>query len=259
MSSDDIFASPYSLLDEAKECVDHVERLQRAYIGSNAIREVRYENPESGFEVVALRLVDAIPPRLSAKASGAINNLRHALDQGLWQSIRATSGEPAKDTYFPFAESIPDLNGRLRQLEGLGLHPDISDVIRKHKPWKRGKDTPDANVVLRAVGSFAATKHRENLGVNVNSNSIHAKFMASSGHVPCMGIGSWDRGNNEIKLGEVGAGGDIKYKIEIPFYVCINRIDDLDGVPLLPFLVEALKQVRALADELKAETIRITK
>lgn len=252
----DIFESPKVLMEEAVECVNHVQCIAVEYFGRNPIREVRYTNPESGLEVIALRLVDPIPPRLRAKASAAINDMRHALDQTLWQSILATNGSaPAKDTYFPFCESIPDLNGRLAALEGLGLHPSISDVIRTHKPYKLRKDAPDANVILRSVGVFAATKHRELVGVNLDSNAVHVVEMAHSETDGFICLGFWDRSKNEIKIGEVSPGGNIQYKLRVPLFVCLNKIPGLDGAPLVPFLTKAFKATTAVIQDIERTTL----
>jgi len=254
MTDTDAFESPKALLQEAGERFSHLEQLCDRFKYDHPLQKIYEDDPETGLVSVKLRVEHPVSSSIRAKVSGIINDLWHSLDQAVWQGISLTpnSTPDSKTIYFPFCEGPNDLNGRLQKLRSVGMSWSVAEAIRAYKPYPENAQFPDGNMTLRCIGYFASTKHKQIVGLNIDSNEIHVKklYMEEGGSA----IGSWDRKNQEIELCKVPQNSHIEYSVEIPYFICFTQIRGLDGKPVIPFMRAAFEETDAIISDIESAT-----
>jgi hypothetical protein len=105
---------------------------------------LRIEDGGSGQHNWTIRVRRQIPKEFSAIIGDVLHNLRAALDLLACDLVRLNGGND-KDVYFPFCNSVDDLDETIRKRKIDRAASDVVDLIRSFKPYKGG------NVALRAI------------------------------------------------------------------------------------------------------------
>lgn len=97
-----------------------------------------------------------LSPEIAYKFSEIMSDMKHLLDQAVYSSIKYTSGVKSKSCHFPSGRQESDFENSIRRFcIKAGMHPDVTEVVRKSKCFASG------NHLLYQVAVFARNKHRD--------------------------------------------------------------------------------------------------
>lgn len=245
--------SRYSV-EHAQAHIGHLEREIAAFFKENPYERVIQHDPHTGIDVHKIVLKQRLPRRLPGLAFDAANNLRAALDQACY-AVAIAAGLPGNKAHFPFGEDETEIKGRNR---GKGKSADIPKevfgVIVALKPYRSG------NVLLWALNKIANTqKHETIISIGVGPGSgLHS---LETGHAtvwpPIRFPPVWDRSKQEMEVMRVSHGDTPGYKLQFSTYVCINKIEGIDGVPAIGVLRDMSSVVERSLMAIESEAIRI--
>jgi hypothetical protein len=219
---------------EFKVALDHF--LADPELGSLAVEM----DLDTGQEVFKFKFAKTIPSILRRKATDALLNARHSLDQSLFGAITTLEGPRKRGPYYPFAGSPDELD---KFLVDRRISRALWDCIKRHQPYPTGDTYPGGNNLIRTLAQMAGNKHTVGLsfqGVTAGSNAISGPFYLQSAASPLLQNQLvWDAVKNEIELAR---GWDLQIYLDGSIELTVHiALDD----PRLPQPVEA---VLALAE-----------
>jgi hypothetical protein len=134
-----------------------------------------------------------------------------------------------------------------------GFPAGILALFRTLKPYQAG------NQIIWALNRVRRqSTHRLLVPVGSALHGIAVKNLTISSPVPCeIPPPRWDSEKNEITLVIVGRGSDLKYDIELAFFVAFGQVEGLAGEPVLDTLDDAASEVERIILAIEAESRRI--
>lgn len=253
----DPFESPKLLIEGAQENIADFQARSDAFFGGNPTARVEEIDRSTGEKLIKLRITAALPGRLRVKASDALNNLRHALDQAVCASSVALRGKAATQAYFPFGRSPDDVADILKSSRYSHVPAELHALLVGFEPYPPGADHAGGDELLREFGRISGpNKHQSLLKVGADLNSIHIGALRLSGQVSIPNP-VFDSSKNELIFARLGPTGRIDYDIGLPFFVAFNAPGPLNGKPVATYLRLLAGKVEGIVLAVEAETARI--
>ncbi|MFG1226017.1 hypothetical protein [Xanthobacter wiegelii] len=246
------FEDSLLLVAEAKSKFDTLCSMMKEFAESKPSKYRFEKRPETNETWHFQRVVKQFPPRARSVMSGAIGDLRHALDMATCESARLLGASAGHQTYFPFANSFDELEPTIRK-RCKHVRPEILDIIRGWKPYKGGDDDLHAITRLAGIG-----KHRELLKVSPRPQfGRHADFNFSGvQHINYIfDIGS-DRDDEFLfAITSPIAGKIFNITMEVSHVLRFGDVADMKGRGALEFLDDSTAKIGSIVAAIKAETI----
>lgn len=246
------FEGPLEYLAAAREHLTAFESLCDSFVRSCDYEVVRTRDNKTSEEVISLRFSKRPTPRLRAKATSILSDIRNALDQAVCDAAVALGRKNAKNVYFPLGQNAADLEdaikGRCRN-----VHPEILDFIRACKPYYGGND------IVRTACQIITDKHSRILRLSLGGKYTHLVsnenlFIRS----PCkFWINKWNRLKNELEYARVGPGGHFQMDINHPIKVVLGEGHAPFDGPASAALRDIISETERIILGLEAETARI--
>jgi hypothetical protein len=138
-------------LDRAAEHLEAIDSGFRQFIEvdlENRTSQVADIDPdERGWQFIKWGKVPTPDPRLGAVLGGFVHNVRSALDQTIWQLVKANGCTPERTTQWPVSETEGqwrnDITHRDVAKRGpaptAGLSNDAFELVRQFQPFRAGK------------------------------------------------------------------------------------------------------------------------
>lgn len=126
-------------VERAKEHIDYLGTLVRAFFRSEPYKVVSYNEPDTGDLVYKAKVLAQPPLWWSAVVGDAIHNLRSSLDLLVCEMVRAEGNPVTEYTGFPIFKSADAFkSGYLAKVKG--APKTALDLIKKAKPYKGGDE-----------------------------------------------------------------------------------------------------------------------
>jgi hypothetical protein len=154
-------------VDRAKRHIRDLTREISGFLDRKPYRVV-IEPQFDGAIGPVIRVREAIPCDFPLIVGDAVHNLRASLDL-LACALVEMNAKSTKNVYFPFAEDGKHLELVIKQRNVDRAAPDVVDIIRSLKPYKRGNDAlraihdmdiMDKHKLIIPVVYFAGFSHR---------------------------------------------------------------------------------------------------
>lgn len=240
----DIFESPKILLKETKSHIIEIDLLIQEFFSDCILTRFVDVDPVTGHIIHKARLNKfEVPDRVRYLASGSINDLRHCLDQVACCAIKALTGVDAGHVYFPIANNLSDLNGRLSK----DFPESVHETFRIIAPY------PIGNPIICSVAKAAKKKHTNIC--KVGGNISHVNFTGSMSVVLYKGL-TWDYSKNEIFIGITEPNGFIDCDFNITAQIIFDGTEAIDREPIVPFLWGAHEAVTRAVSSIERTVIR---
>ena len=248
----DIFADPKLLLAGANEDINELEGQIRAFFDPTPYARVVEHNPKTGFDTHKLKLTKKFPESLSRRAAHIAADLRSTLDQAGFACAKASGNTRLKNTYFPFAPTVADIDRVIRG-RCKDLPPEIVTLFRSFNAYRGGDD------LLWALNEIAnSRKHRIIVPIGQGTGGGMIKNFRCPGRLKSMGFPPrWDTIKNEVILCEVAHDSNTTYNLSISFYVGFGKIDVVGGKPVDRVLNALSSKVSGILSATEAEATRI--
>lgn len=246
----DPFASPKRRLARAKEHIENLKRRVETWADSKPYTRLIERNAR-GFEEHKIKLSVDIPDDVTDIAYEALEALRSVLDQATYAIAIACKSKRPDLIHFPVAESPLDLEnilkGRLKDFP-----PDILTLFRAFKPYQSGNIAIWALNRIRREGT-----HRLIIPVGTGSaGGIVHNLVTVSAFCDVLPP-DWDSGKNEVIFLRTIPGADLKYDIELTFFVAFGPVEGVAGESVLDILDLFSGEVERITLAMEAEARRI--
>jgi hypothetical protein len=256
-AADDLapFESPKLLIEGAKASLLEFEAACDNFIKGCRYEVVSHTDPKTREQVFKLRFKQRMPGALRVKASGILNDLRHALDQAVCDAAIALGRGDAGGIYFPLAKTASDLEGDLKgKLKG--VHADLVALLRSFKPHYGGDDQ------LYAVARLAgANKHQRVLRISLDATAGQV-FSTDRPGQEIKGPGSigpfkWNETRNEMHVARIGVGGKMDMDFAPRLQIVLGTGEPPLKSPAASVLSAFASKVESIVLAIEAETTRI--
>lgn len=193
------FAVAKDSISWAEEAIAEFDGVARAFFQPDAAHRLTEFDPDTGENVLKVRLVKPLPKALRRKATEALLSLKHSFDQATFAARTLTSGMSDKSVYYPWASGPADLIGRLKRY---GIDERLWDVFAAHEPYRRSDGYAGGDDLIRTLATMANQKHTVGLAVSGEANAWEGGGIGSRGYIDRMMLLSprWDAVKNEIEL-----------------------------------------------------------
>jgi hypothetical protein len=202
------FVSPRELLGWAKEAIDEIDAVCRAFFEGNPGTHVIEPYSEPGYELYKFRLTRPLPLAVARKATEALNNIRLSFDQAYLSGLRACGvSVAAKTLHFPWAQDPADLERRLGEVP-----ESLRPIFRGVQPYPRGNAYPGGNDDIRAMAQISGrNKHIARVAFSARVVGIRLPDFTIGCEAPAAGKFDffrprWDSVNNEMVIARFPAG-----------------------------------------------------
>lgn len=232
---------------------DHIAELDReidAFFGNDdSCASVVEPSPKGTYKLLKVKFRKPMPRPLRGHASDAAINLRNALDQAIC-SVCALVPITGFNTYFPIARDLVELERTLTKGWCKDLPQEISDIVRRSKPYKGGND------VLWALNRLS----------NTNKHGILRPVLPTNDLISVEGYGlgiyiwnppRWDGDNDELILARMPAGRNFDINLQLAFFVAFNEIEFIDGEEVIAVLNKFVEIVEGIVMAIEAEARRL--
>ncbi|WP_417497765.1 hypothetical protein [Maricaulis sp.] len=250
MTNPDIeFESAFYNIEKTRRSLEQFDKITTSFFENTACRSVVYSDADTGNKTYKIVLEDNIPISARDAMSGAIADLRHALDMAMCATFKIVKGKDApKMLYFPAGNSAGDVRGKLdvfdfpdyvtMYLSSLQLHPALDEA------------SPPNNHLLCELITAAREKHR--VACAPDAKITGAGIRVGAKDVICMRIPPrWDSSKQEVEVGTVGPEGHFDYDYHLTFEVVFTDAGPLTGRPVRQTIFELCQTCDAVVSELK--------
>src|ERR1700730_3652046 len=239
----DYFEHSKLLVGNAREHLHHLIVEAKAFFDRNTYAVVTDTDSDTGEKIYKARFTFRLPGKLPVIVFDILSNLRAALDQALCASMLAldVKGIRLDKIHFPFANAPGKLDDAIRG-RCKNVPPEIVTVMRSFVPYKVGND------LLWGLNRHSATKRHQRLvaiGASSDSMFIHEMF-ASDTAISFPDPAIWDGVKNELVFARVAADAELKYDIELSFYIAFGDIDVVRAQPIIPTLDNLARMVTSI-------------
>jgi hypothetical protein len=252
----DRFESSKLLLQSARENIDNIKAILDAHFTPDLYFHSQEFDPKTGLVNVKVKLTRALPTTVRLRASAAINDLRHALDQACFAACQVFK-TGADKTYFPFATSPSDLETVFAK-RAKQIPLPIREVIRSFEPYPTADTHPGGNNALRVLGHISGpNKHRVIVSAEANSNSV------SMGEMMIIYPGAfempleWNRSKRELIIARYPPWAEPHLDLNPEFRVIFidREVPRLNGAPVFDVLMTLLPIVTNIVTAIEQGTL----
>lgn len=149
-----IAGGPRVKVDRAFELLLQLDEELHAYLDADPIALERQLQPDGETTVIALKVIEPPPLRLSLLVGEVTHQLRSALDHAAYSLVRAVGNTPTRRTAFPVVKQRPDRGLKV----GGGVGQDALAVIDALQPY--GSKPPEQHPLYVLTELWNIDKHR---------------------------------------------------------------------------------------------------
>lgn len=242
------------LIEEAQGKFDTLFEMMQTFVENkpSAYRAEIHRDADETWHM--FRVIKTFPPRARSVMSGAIGDLRHALDIAVCESARLLGATKLDKTYFPFANSFDELEPAVRD-KCKNVPPEIVVLIRTFKPYNGGDS--DLHALTRLAG---AGKHRELLKVSPKPRPGRQGKFNTHGVIELRYIFDIGSPRDDELLFAITTPASARItdiEMEIGHVLCFGDVAGMKGRVALDFLDDSIKKVTLIVAAIKAETLRL--
>lgn len=253
------FESPKLLIEGAKASIGDLEALCTAFVKEGTYDVITHTDPKTREEVIKLRFHKRISGTIRYKASGILNDIRHAADHAFCDAVVGLGYAGKVDAlYFPIAKTASDLDGKIKGLIKAGIDPDILRFVRSFNAHYGGDNQIYALTAIAGPNKHQRI-HRISLGDSGSTIDGSGAWMLRGNFQ--LGINKWNELRNELEFMRIGPNGAFQGHIGRDFSPVLQVVIGT-GEP--PFSGPAPTVLRDLASKfegivlgIEAETARI--
>ncbi|MEC7931743.1 MAG: hypothetical protein AB1431_09785 [Pseudomonadota bacterium] len=234
------FKSAREYIDWASDALRETEALCRTYYSGLASFINTEEDPSSGFTIWWLHLTKPLDRSIARKATEALLNVRHGLDQAAHACYMLINGPPKRDIYFPWGESRRDSEVKIGRLQ---LPQPIAEAMVEFGPFPTSPAYTGGDDMVRALAKIANRKHTIGIGTHVGVAEVTmAQAIVGEDGQLIMPALKWDSEQNRGEL--LRMKGDVKVPFDFEIDITIMISDQVLRVPL-----GAEESLKAFADK----------
>jgi hypothetical protein len=253
----DTFIGPKSLCRWAREEIDAFEEAEKTFFYENPGTKTEDIDYRTGETVHKLVYVIEPPDSVRRGAYRIVNDLRNALDQGMYGAAKALNAPRLKYVAFPFGESRDDFRKQIARTDRRAPYQDIPaklhPILKSFQPYYANDGSDDGDDALRSLARVAnPNKHIVPLAIGC---FIGARFYGGAGFITSIGPRQkW--ADNEVELYRTitGKHHQIDYR-PVP-YIALKEADRLEA---LATFRQLLSIVEGIVLGLEAETERLSR
>jgi len=228
-------------LARAARHLDELKEADRCYRESGPFQVVRVG------AVYSVKIVQPVPPELSAIVGDIAHNLRSTLDLLAWQFVEAAGGSPSRDTCFPVSQTAIGFESNLKRALA-GASTAAVKFVRRLKPYPGGNETL---VRLHAVN--IVDKHRVVLVVGAAHKKLILNFRMNVSWLddpvqfPPLAVEPRDRQCPLVDGAELYRGmAPEEDNPQFTFELAFGDINEVVSLPLVQTLDTMFKQVERI-------------
>lgn len=229
------FAPPKQTLGWAQDAIRELSEFLPGFFSSGDIGvTVTQFDPQTGENVLKLRITKPLPAEVTRKITEALGNIRNAFDQATFAAHNIVSGKGNAKVYYPWSQDPTDLNHRL-----LKIDKRLWDTLKAHEPYGRSDSYPGGDDLIRALATIANKKHTVGLRIGGKALQIHSPQFDPGVQIHSIRfalIVPWDTEKNETELIRWKGSGNMNGKYNIGFDVFLED----------PILMQSVGAVSAL-------------
>jgi hypothetical protein len=259
--ADEFESAEFLAARAAKQANEFQPLADRFFREDNTVARVVEFDPETGGNVVKIRLLKPLSADLRGLASDALKNFRDSLDQAVFAAAKVIKGKGNKRCHFPFGESPTDLENSLTlrlALQCRGIPEELFPALRACMPYPRGDGYAGGNDALRALHRVSGPhKHEVTLAVGahvgrteLSPGTFHGGTAAGSIFVNP----GWDNAKNEMKLFSFSPGGYFDTDVTVTMLVVFGP-GPLEKVSVDDFLRTLAADIPIIVERIKTAAL----
>jgi hypothetical protein len=256
------FESPKMLIDEAKASIADFKVACDLFVQDHTYNIINEVDRNTREQVIKLRFLRKMPPRLRITASHIVNDLRHSLDQAVCDGAVLLGRKHARGVHFPFAKSAAEFENEAKN-RLKDVHSDLVAFVKGFKAHYGGDG------LLYAVGSLAGpNKHQRILQISADNTGAKVRmtgnwsFTVSGPAAPglsdlSLGLNKWNDLRNELEF--IRASPHVAGNIDArpALQVVLGTGEAPFSGPAASVLHAFAGKVEGIVSAIEAETIRL--
>jgi len=243
------FESPKLLIECAPENIDRLDKYCHEYFSGSPYEVVEKIDHMTKAKTCCFRFQKKLPSKIRTVSHSILNDLRHALDQAVCESVIVLGNKNAKETYFPFARDISDLPERMNKA-CKKVHPEIQEYLKNLRPYN------DGDAILWSLSRHSGpNKHQRIIQIGI-TKGLEGYEIVDSRYTFIINP-RWLDETNELEFAKIGYGGHLKFNYKFVFGIVFGDIEVIGGDCVLDTFRTYFSKVQEIVSEIELKTMRI--
>lgn len=255
----DFFESPKLLVSECDQEILNIQRMVSDFFNGKRATVVTMFDPITDQEIYKVRLTSPLPGSINVKVKNVVSHLRDALDHSVYSSEIMLRGGKPKNTSFPFAKNIDDLQKKLNKSGASNVPPELRECFLNFRPYDGGNDilwgmnqirNSNTHRTILPVGTSLG-----NVGTSLGNVGISISNSQVVGSLELVDF-AWDEAKSEVEIFRVGRGSKMNLNIQVIFDAMFNCEGFFNKKPVVPSLLQMQNEVKNTILIIESETAR---